>query len=266
MWLRAADFNWLIRRNILESHHENKMQLPRRNAASALEDASTQLRASMEAARPSRCSLLGLRTLERQFLRSWAEANERLFSADPTLTLPRRQLHGEHAVAYDSMTACWWKVTHPGKAGVGAEFIYEDLPPFSIREIMARELLPSEYLERLLLHNDEFGDDIRLEGYLDLESPSILISQPDIKGTPATKEEMEQQMYRFGFLPLPDINLGNPGSISFYHPERRIALFDAHPGNFFHTSEGTLPIDGILTRIQEPAEHTWLMDRVFPIH
>ncbi len=237
------------------------MQLPGRNAASALENASTQLRASMETARRGRCSLLDLRTLERQILRTWAETNQRLFTEDPTLTLPRRQSHGEHEVAYDPMTSCWWKTTHPGKAGVGAEFIYEDLPPFHVHDIMARELLPSEYLERLLLHNAEFGDDIRLEGYVDGEHPSLLVSQPDIKGKPANAEEMEQQMKSLGFLPLPYIQLGKPNSISFYHPERRIVMFDAHPGNFFHTMEGTLPIDGILAKIHQPAEHAWLMER-----
>lgn len=238
------------------------MQIPGRNEAGALENASAQLRAGMETARRGRLSLPELRAREREILRFWAQSNCRLFAEDPTLTLPRRQEHGEHAVAFDATTLCWWKITHPGTAGVGVEFLYDDLPPFQVRGIIARELLPSEYLERLILHNSEFGDDIRLEGYVDREQPSLVISQPDVVGSPANQEQMEQQMQVLGYLPLADVRLGKPCSISFYQPERGIALFDAHPGNFFQTGDSVFPIDGIISRIQQPAEHSWLMTRV----
>ena len=238
------------------------MQIPGRNAPSALENASAELRAGMEAARRGGRSLPELRSQERAFLRRWAERQNRLFKTDPTVGLVRRQAHGEHVVGYDSDRSCWWKMTHPGTAGVGADFVYDSLPPFQIHGVTARELLPSEYLERLILHNAEFGDDIRLEGYVDQPEPSIVISQPDIAGAPAEQEQMEEQMRNLGFYRLAEVRLGKPCSISFYHPARRIAMFDAHPGNFFQTSEGTLPIDGIITRIDQPAEHAWLMDRV----
>lgn len=167
-----------------------------------------------------------------------------------------------HVVGFDSATSSWWKMTHPGTAGVGAEFMYDSLPPFHVHDIAARELLPSEYLERLILHNAEFGDDIRLEGYVNQSQPSLVVSQPDIAGAPASQEQMEEQMRNLGVSRLAGVCLGKACSISFYHPQRRIALFDAHPGNFFQTAEATLPIDGIISRIQQPAEHTWLMDRV----
>lgn len=237
------------------------MPLPERHAPGSLEHAATQLREGMGAARRGRDSLPELRENERGILREWARSQNRLFQQDPTLTLGRRQSHGEHTVAFDPDGACWWKVTHPGKTGVGAEFHYEDLPPFEITGISARELLPSEYVARLLLHNEEFGDDIRLEGYLDADPPSLVISQPDISGSPATKDEMECQMASLGYLPLHGIQLGKNGSISFYHPERRIALFDAHPGNFFNTGRLTLPVDGILLKVSSDAEHRWLGSR-----
>lgn len=235
---------------------------PGRNAPSSLEDAAAHLRGSVGAARRGGESLHSIRAAERDILRRWAERQGRLFGEDPTLNLSRRSSHGEHTVSFDETELCWWKITHPGKAGVGAEFDFEPLPPFGINRVFARELLPSEYIERMILHNREFGDDVRLEGYLDAAEPSLIISQPDIAGTPATEEEMCHQMEAFGYHPLGRLQIGKAGSISFYHPNRRIALFDAHPGNFFRTGTLTIPIDGLMSEISNPAEHQWLMDQL----
>lgn len=215
----------------------------------------------MGTARRGRESLPDLRTKERSILRDWAKARNRIFSEDPTLALDRRSAHGEHVVAYHPGTQIWWKTTHPGKAGIGAEFDYEMLPPFSVKGVFARELLPSEYLTRLILQNREFSDDVRLEGYLDATEPSIIISQPNFKGQPATALQMAVQMIDFGYLPLGNLQIGKKNSISFYHPERRIAMFDAHPGNFFHAGGMTVPIDGIIAAITADAEHHWLLQQ-----
>src|SRR6478752_437953 len=105
---------------------------PGRNATSSLENAAAHLRAGMAATRRGRDSLPELRAKERAILRDWAKAQSCLLDQDPTLTLERRSAHGEHVVGFDPAHSCWWKITHPGKAGVGAEFQYEMLPPFSI--------------------------------------------------------------------------------------------------------------------------------------
>lgn len=114
----------------------------------------------------------------------------------------------------------------------------------------------------MILHNREYGDDIILEGYLDVEQPSLVISQPHIKGTPSTAEQMSDQMRSLGYLSLGKLEVGRKNSISFYQPETRIALFDAHPGNFFHTGGLTIPIDGIITEITAEAEHQWLLRHI----
>ncbi|MEO5713299.1 MAG: hypothetical protein ABIT37_07405 [Luteolibacter sp.] len=216
----------------------------------------------MGATRRGRESLPELRSKERALLREWAEAGDRIFDQDPTLTLDRRKAHGEHVVAFDGETKIWWKTTHPGKAGIGAEFDYEMLPPFSIIGIFARELLPSEYLARMILQNREFSDDVRLEGYLDATEPSIIVSQPNFKGQPATADQMSDQICDLGYHPLGNLQIGKKNSISFYQPHRRIAMFDAHPGNFFHANEMTIPIDGIIAEITVDAEHEWLLEQV----
>lgn len=233
----------------------------RRNAPSSLEDAAAQLRRGMGAARRGRHSLPELRDRERGILKEWFVDQGRIFQEDPTLNLERCQSHGEHRVGYHHDTDCWWKTTHPGKCGIGAEFHYGDLPPFELQGVSARELLPSEYLDRLLLFNCEFGDDIRIEGFLEADLPSLVISQPDIVGLPATAEQMKDEMMVSGYKALADVQLGKAGSISFYNPETRIALFDAHPGNFFHAEGITLPIDGIILQISSDSEHQWLAER-----
>jgi len=234
----------------------------RRNASSSLEDAAAQLRAGMGAARRGRDSLAELRGRERDILRTWFSYQGKIFVEDPTLKLERRQAHGEHCVGYDARSGCWWKTTHPGTCGVGAEFVYEDLPPFRIEAVAGRELLPSEYIERLIVANREFADDIRLEGFVDTPNPSLVISQPDIAGTPATADQMETEMLLLGYETLPGLNVGKAGSISFYHRHKRIAVFDAHPGNFFNHGGMTIPIDGIIMQVGSDLEHQWLVDRL----
>lgn len=233
-----------------------------RNAPSSLEDAAAQLRSGMGSARRGRCSLPELREAERRVLKTWLFGQGRCLDQDPTLNLDRRQAHGEHSVAFDPQRSCWWKTTHPGTCGVGAEFHYDQLPPFHVTGVSARELLPSEYVARLLLHNIEFGDDIRLEAYVDGPAPSLVISQPDVIGAPASAQQMTDQMQALGYKPLHKLHVGKPESISFYHPESRIAMFDAHPGNFFQSHSMTLPIDGILLKIEAEAEHLWLMSHI----
>jgi hypothetical protein len=238
------------------------MRLPGRNAPSSVEDTAAHLRAGMGSARRGRQSLAELRNREREILEAWFHGFDRVFPEDPTLSLDQRQAHGEHCVAFHPDTLSWWKTTHPGKCGVGAEFHYDDLPPFAITSVSARELLPSEYLERLTLHNREFGDDIRVEGYVHGPLPSLVISQPGVEGKPATADEMEQTMRNLGYLPIPSLHVGRSASISFYHPSKRIALFDAHPANFFCWKGIALPVDGIILHIRNDSEHQWLSDRI----
>lgn len=234
----------------------------RRDKTSALGHAAAHLCKSMGTARQGRESLRELRTIQREILLNWCTENSRVFKTSPLLSFDRVQSHGEHTVAYHEASRCWWKTTHPGKCGIGPEFDYSDLPPFSIDAVSARELLPLEYLERMLLQNRIFGDDVRFEGFITGAEPSLLISQPDIEGAPATESEMISSMDAMGFQRLDDIHIGRENSISFYDQLRKIAVFDAHPGNFFVSGGFALPIDGIVVEISSAIEHQWLLDRL----
>jgi hypothetical protein len=65
-----------------------------------------------------------------------------------------------------------------------------------------------------------------------------------------------------GYAPLDQVQLGRAGSLSFYQTERRIAFFDAHPGNFFTIGNVTLPVDGIILEVHHESEHLWLAERI----
>jgi hypothetical protein len=113
--------------------------------------------------------------------------------------------------------------------------------------------LPLEYLERLLLHNQLFGDDIRFEGVAVEENKTVIItSQPVLIGEPASPEEITESLAKIWFKPLRNLHLGRPGALAYYRDLDEVAAFDAHPGNFVKDGQGILlPIDLILLRASD---------------
>ena len=110
--------------------------------------------------------------------------------------------------------------------------------------------LPLEYLERLLLQNESFGDRIRLEGIaVEDNQVVVLTSQPEVVGIDVSADEMREYMGKLWFAPLHGLSLGRPGALAFYRDLDEVAAFDAHPGNFVKDTNGVvLPIDLILLR------------------
>jgi len=99
---------------------------------------------------------------------------------------------------------------------------------------------PIQYLERWVLHNQLFGDNVSFLGAL--ESPNglrLLIRQPAIEGSPATDEEIQRFFIDSGWKRF--VIDGNP---AFFDPERRIVISDTHRGNIILMDDGLLaPID-----------------------
>ncbi|MCX6968194.1 MAG: hypothetical protein NTZ46_10550 [Verrucomicrobia bacterium] len=147
------------------------------------------------------------------------------------------------------------KATKPGRFGFIADtdFALDKATQQWVGSIILREALPSEYLARQGFQNRVFEDAIQLEGVI--VSPtrplSLVISQPDISGTPSTLDEIRSSMEALGFLEIPDLHLGYTTSLSFYRTADRIAVFDAHPANSV-TSQGVVfPIDFIIQQATE---------------
>lgn len=141
------------------------------------------------------------------------------------------------------------KATRPGRYG----FTVIAMPDGTAE---LTDALPLEYLERLLLQNSLFNDDLRLEGVaVERERLVILTSQPNLTGDEATGQDMLTFMRKLWFLPLTGLSIGRPGALAFYRDLDEVAAFDAHPGNFVKDDDGhVLPIDLILVRADEPLQ------------
>lgn len=113
--------------------------------------------------------------------------------------------------------------------------------------------LPGEYLNRLMLANETFDDDIRLEGVTrETDGLVILTSQPTVVGTACNREEMIAYFEARHFALIPDFSAGHRGSLSFYRDLDQMAAFDAHPANLLRDRDGIiLPIDVVLLRAND---------------
>lgn len=155
---------------------------------------------------------------------------------------PDRPGGAEHDVRYDAVTGRWWKYTSPGFAGLTVDWD-------GAEDARLRLALPLEYFSRLILQNRIFSDDIRFEGlWMDVGGGGwrIVTSQPDVAGEPANLEQIDRSLRQIGFFPLPIAGVGRSGALAFRLAE--VALWDAHPANFFIAANDlVVPIDLILT-------------------
>lgn len=156
---------------------------------------------------------------------------------------------GEHTI---EINADGTRVVKHAKAFGFSLFV--DTPDFHNphdRSINIRPSTAGEYLERMKLQNDVFGDDIRLEGLSSDGRP--VISQRAIKGRDATDPEITAFMKTQGFREIPSNKQSLSGVLEgtgWYHPEEKIMVADLRPANVkVDAATGTLlPIDVIISR------------------
>ncbi|MBC8096119.1 MAG: hypothetical protein H7Y43_09930 [Akkermansiaceae bacterium] len=226
------------------THHESHRELePGRNAESALQSAAHQLgrTASTGGGAPASQRRV-LQGRQERDLEIWAKANGGWLSAAEALEgfvkggEEHRTLRGGQI---------YHKATYSGRYGFTV-IAANGQPTLT-------NALPGEYLSRLLLANEIFGDDIRLEGVTrESDGLVILTSQPTVVGTACDREEMIGYFEARHFALIPDFSAGYRGSLSFYRDLDQIAVFDAHPANFLRDRSGIiLPIDAVLLRADD---------------
>jgi hypothetical protein len=107
--------------------------------------------------------------------------------------------------------------------------------------------LPEEYLHRLELQNEFFGDDIRIIGLT--PGHRFAITQPALKGGEPSEIEIRDVLQDAGWKRIPielqDLPSDLMGS-AWWHREGQMILLDARKPNFKKTEFGTLPIDLVL--------------------
>ena len=106
---------------------------------------------------------------------------------------------------------------------------------------------PTEYLRRLTLQNDVFGNVFEFIGIHDgTDGPAIVTSHPYIAGGPATDAEITEFMEALAFRRVPEEHVKNDtmNAFTWYRAADAILVTDAAPRNFKKTSDGhIIPID-----------------------
>ena len=92
---------------------------------------------------------------------------------------------------------------------------------------------PLEYINRLLLSNLVFSDDVRLERVLLDEdgTMSLATSQPLVVGTQPGEQLVHQALRDLDFEPFESVD-GRPMTNDWFRERDQVLAFDAHSGNF----------------------------------
>ncbi len=109
-----------------------------------------------------------------------------------------------------------------------------------------------DYLVRKQIHNELFGDDIRLEGVCIDENGRVIpvISQPVMEGDDPELEEIEEFFKKKGMTCV------HPNIKGWYSPELDIVIADAHPRNLVRTKTGVSAFDLVISRAENVTKHT----------
>ena len=166
---------------------------------------------------------------EQSRLIQWAKSNFRLKTR-----LPHEDTRGgEHTAYFNEQLNRYIKSTIPDKhKGYGialGSFVHG--------------ATPAEYLDRLLLQNCIFNDDIQLEYIVSWnEKPIIVISQPFISGDYADQASLDNMMQEHGFEKFI--------SGAYYDSDDGLLVFDLFPKNSKINGNGVIcPFDPVVQRI-----------------
>jgi hypothetical protein len=189
---------------------------------------------------------------EEVFLKQWLRTNDSLFPDGEWGSLKPISSHtSEHEVRYRISDHRAIKRTWPGTFG--------NLPKMVGGHWQPSPATPREYLHRWALQNELFGDEVRLEGGMLSNGPSMILGQPPDglslvisqpwldavdKTTPHPDEfEISDLLKERGFEPIFRSLYG------WRHRDEGIIVLDAKPDNFIKTNVGILPIDLLLAEI-----------------
>jgi hypothetical protein len=158
------------------------------------------------------------------------EADLILSSAPAELSRTPDEEGNEHQIWFFQQNQTYLKATWPDFFGLLVIHRPDEEPKAS----------PIAYLERWLLHNELFGDDVHFLGALATpQGLRLLIRQTAIQGAPATEDQIAQFFTQSGWK-----KFIVDGNTAYFDPERRIAVSDTHRGNIVLMPDGNLaPID-----------------------
>ena len=174
---------------------------------------------------------------EKESLLSWGQENGILYNET---TFSERKVGdeqyfgggNEHDVYYDEELCRVVKVTKLPSSHDGSSV--------SIPQNFGAQGGATDYLTNLENHNRYFGDDIRIEGVLQIgDLVAIISSQPFISGRKATDDEIETW-----FISLDYEKGAQPNTFVLNATAKIIKVYDARPDNVIFSLGGqVIPID-----------------------
>ena len=145
----------------------------------------------------------------------------------------------EHSLWFDPDRQGYIKVTHVGFFG-NTPTLKQD------GRIKLRPATPLEYLDRLALSTEIFGDDQRVIGTVGAGLACQLVTeQPRLVGTRPTREEIDAYMDALGFRWVAHAK-------AYFRLSDGIGVFDVHGGNFLKGETGQIfAFDVIPVRVSD---------------
>lgn len=209
-------------------------QARRRDAESPPQSALEFLRRSVGAVQAGGSSRRSQFEREVEALRLWSVEADCCLTSDFCKGLKPVASGAEHEVFFDETGQVAVKLTRDGRFGHSLEG--EGL-----------SALPSEYLQRLVYHNDLFGDRISLRGAWCSEGAVQLVSfQPwiklDAENPVPDQDDVDDYFQNIGFIRSLQTDVP-----VYYHSGLDLAVLDAHPQNILRDELGRLvPIDVVV--------------------
>jgi len=124
-----------------------------------------------------------------------------------------------------------------------------------------RKALPAEYLRRLELQNELFGDDIQVMGLT--RAGRLATTQPTLRGGEPGENEIRDVLLLGNWRRVPIRFQNLPAQLmgsAWWHSEEGLVLLDARKPNFKKTEFGVLPIDLILADISPEMRERFSQD------
>lgn len=158
----------------------------------------------------------------------------------------------EHLVWHDEAHDRYIKLTKPNCFGltVAAEWFLDDERDEADLKPAMCGATPLEYLERLLLQNEVFGDEIELLGIVDKrQALHVVTAQPTIVGGAVGRGD--HQLHVRTRLSVAAGHSCRTARRRIVPAGRRHPRFRCHPANFLGASSDIFPIDVLLVRADE---------------
>lgn len=127
-----------------------------------------------------------------------------------------------------------FKVTHPGQAGLT---VVTHRNRHGEYNSAIGSATPAEYLERMIIANEVFQDAILLEGVIEGDQSSIVISQPKLEGSMPEQAEITAHL-------RDTLKFDRVDTLIWYRPVDGLVIGDTKRSNFIETPDGQIvPID-----------------------